>query len=176
MAQEDDVSNAMLIFVRASGIFVGLAVIALVVVYVVSRLQPGTGSSDSGPYNVANRPIPNVSQIGDLLPAQLGPFKRTSLDGTLPSFTAVYARDSDRVTISGSQAVSLRAAQAQVSLVAQNSGQANTSQLTDSDPSYYLSLRDGSASRYAWSHNRWFFDVQATSKEALEDFMKVFKY
>ncbi len=174
--RDDDVSNTMLILLRVSGILVGIAVLVLVALFIYSRISSQTQNSDPGPYNVATRPLPAVSQLKDLLPDQLGPFKRTALSGSLPDFSAVYTRGSDKITVAGSQAVSLRAAQAGVLQIARTSGRANTSQLTDADPSYYLTLRDGGPSRFAWSHNRWFFDVQAASKAALEDFMKVFKY
>jgi hypothetical protein len=173
--KDDDVSNIMLIFVRGSAILVGLAVLALIALFIVSRLSPGPGPSDPGPYNVASRPVPNVGALEDLLPTQLGPFKRTSLAGALSDFSAVYTRGTDKITIVGSQAVSVRAAQEGVSRVVRTSGR-GANQLEGADPSYYLTLRDGGPSQYAWSHGRWFFDIQATSQSALDEFMRAFKY
>jgi hypothetical protein len=174
---DDDVARALLIFVRASAIFVGLAVIALIALFVIGRFSPGSSVANAGPYNVATRPLPSAEKPETLLPDQLGAFKRTSLRGSLSDFSVVYGRGKDQITITGSQAVSVRAAQASLSQIARSSGAANTSQLTDSDPSYYLQVRDnGGSTRYAWSHDRWFFDIQASSKAALDDFMQVFKY
>jgi hypothetical protein len=174
--RDDDVSNVMLIFIRASAVFVGLAVIVLIALFVISRLSGESDTSNPAPYSIASRPLPNVGQLGDLLPDQLGSFKRTSLAGGLADFSAVYTNGNSKITIAGSQAVSNRAAQAGVSQVLRTAGRASNSQLTDTDPSYYLSLQDNGPSRFAWSHGRWFFDIQATSRSALDDFMRVFKY
>jgi hypothetical protein len=175
-SEQDDVSNVMLFFARASAVFVGVAVLALIGLFIASRLSTGSSGSNAVPYNVDSRPLPKVSQVGELLPEQLGPFKRTGLKGTLPDFSATYTRGGDTITLAGSQAVSVRAAQAGVAQVARSSGRANTSQLTDTDPSYYLHITEGGPSRYAWSHNRWFFDIRASSRTALDDFMREFKY
>jgi hypothetical protein len=89
-----------------------------------------------------------------------------------------YSSGSDVINLQGSEAVSVVAAQANVRRITDNSGRANRAQfIEDSEPeySYYLNVTP-TLVRFAWSHNRWFFDIQTTSQNTLDDFMKMFEY
>jgi hypothetical protein len=107
---------------------------------------------------------------------QLGKFKRTALKGTAQDFSATYASDTGKIEITGTQSVSMRAAQVTVTDLANAAGRQGGSQRLNSDPSYYLALPERGDVRFLWSHSQWVFDVKASSRVTLDEFMKVFKY
>lgn len=175
--EEKETSNILLMFIGGSAVLVAITLIIFLVILALGKL-PITGQrSDFGPYNVVNRLVPTTNQLDQLLPDQVGGFKRASIGGNIQAFSATYTRGTDQITLVGSQAVSLRAAQASVAQVARSEGMvSSTNQRLNQDPSYYLSDARKNALHFVWSHDRWYFDVQATSQQALDDFMKDFKY
>lgn len=171
-------ATVVMIFAAVSSLIVLALLVGLLVVVsnLVARLaQP---VRDFGPYNLAARPIPFVGFVGDLLPPTLGNFTRQTLEGDLQKFRAVYVRGEDQVAIEGSQAVSLAAAQASVNLVQQRDFQGNSRSLIEPSRlgfSFYMYSKADRA-RLAYSRDRWFFDITASSQRALDDFMGVFQY
>jgi hypothetical protein len=122
--------------------------------------------------------VPDARTPEALLPLQLGRFQRESLSGSIDDFQAVYSGGADRIVVQGSRAVSYAAAQLGVSRLFDELGAANIVQrigMGDSRYSFYLSQVAGGV-RYAWSHLEWYFDVQASSRQALDDFMNSFQY
>ncbi len=176
MAQEEERSNALLIFIGGSAVIVIILLIVIVALFVLSQIAPRALSSSPMPYGFTARPLPTVGAVPDLLPESLGPFKRTALSGGFDDFQATYTRGSDTITLSGSQEVSTRAAQAVLAQRARSVGGSITSQQLNADPSYLLNAPEKGAARLAWSRGRWYFDVQASSRAALDAFMAVFKY
>ena len=169
--------DPVMIFVLITIAFVVVAVIGLGALFLIGRISGETASQQNAPpYDVLLRSVPTANRAVDLLPEQLGPFKRGPVTGTIQNFSASYANSNDKIDISGSQAVSFRAAQADVGLVDHDNKLTNLVQRQlNQDPSYILTGGTG-AVRFAWSHERWFFDVKASSQAALDAFMKVFKY
>jgi hypothetical protein len=178
MAQQPDEerSEVFLVFIGASAVIVTLIVICLIALFFVSRISTRPQPSGADPYGLAARVLPTVTGIGEVLPETLGTFKRTALSGSFDTFSATYTSDKDKITLAGSRAVSVRAAQASVALAARAAGGRVAGEQFDADPSYSLSSDDKGQVRLIWSHNRWFFDVQATSRAVLDEFMKAFKY
>jgi hypothetical protein len=178
MAQQQDEgrSNVLLVFIGGSAVIVTLIVIGLITLFVISRVPTRPQPSGSTPYDLAARVLPTVTGIVDVLPETLGTFKRTALSGGFETFSATYMSGKDKITVVGSQAVSVRAAQASVAQAARTASGSVTSEQLNADPSYSFTSGDKGLVRLIWSHNRWFFDVQATSRAALDEFMKAFKY
>jgi hypothetical protein len=169
-----DPNSTVMIFIGISGILVLFAIILIIVLLVAgSAIQ--TATSSGIPYNIDKRPLPTVDRANDLLFENLGSFKRGPVKGAIHKFTATYISGEHKIIISGSQAVSLRSAQASVSRIANDENRSGATRLLDGDPSYYFFDTNG-VTRLSWSHDRWFFDVQASSKVALDEFMKVFRY
>ncbi len=175
-SQDEERSNILLIFIGGSAVIVIVLLVIFVGLVVLSQIAPRALSSGPMPYGFAARPLPQVSAVGDLLPDALGKFKRTALNGNLDDFSATYADGSDKITITGSQAVSTRAAQAVVTQFARAAGASATSQQLNADPSYFLTAPEKGPARLVWSRSRWYFDVQASSKAVLDGFMNLFKY
>lgn len=175
--EEHGTSNILLMFIGGSAVLVAVTLIIFVVILGLGRIPTTGNRSELGPYSVVNRLVPTANQLDQLLPDKIGGFKRAAISGSLPDFRATYTRDADKITIAGSQAVSLRAAQASVSLVVRTLGSVSSAnQQLDKDPSYYLNDSNKNTVRFVWSHDRWYFDVVASSRQALDDFMRDFKY
>ncbi|MCC7447303.1 MAG: hypothetical protein IT324_07810 [Anaerolineae bacterium] len=175
--EEHGTSNILLMFIGGSAVLVAVTLIIFVVILGLGRIPTTSQRSELGPYSVANRLIPTANRLDQLLPDKIGDFKRIAVSGSLPDFKATYARDADKITLTGSQAVSLRAAQASVAQVSRTEGGVSTAnQQLNKDPSYYLNDSNKTAVRFVWSHDRWYFDAVATSRQALDDFMRDFKY
>lgn len=171
---DDDRTRVILGFAAVSAIFVIIVMITLLVGLVGSRLITPTQPASTNPYGVSGRPLPTTNQLAELLPDKLGSFKRTSLSGSLADFSASYADGKNVVTLQGSQAVSVRAAQASLSITASSVG--SSSQQLNTDPGFVLQTSEKGPARFVWSHNRWYFDVTAPSKAILDAFMQEFKY
>lgn len=175
--REARTAAGLMIFAVASSVIVVIVIIALVVV-MVNFSQQNAISPVAGPYNLPNRPAPQASTPEALLPPQLGRFQREALTGSIDDFQAVYSSGADRIAIQGSRAVSYAAAQLGVSRIFDELGAANIVQrigMGNSRISFYLSQVAGGV-RYAWNHLEWFFDIQASSRQALDDFMNSFQY
>jgi len=159
-----------------------LVVIVLLVAggyFVIQALTaPARSGNSTIPYGINARPVPNPTSLDALLKPALGQFRRTTVGGSIANFTAQYSNGTDRITISGSEAVSLIAAVASVQKMLQTYGQSGLQQrIEDSDTSYSYYLNTSSSRPiFAWSHERWFFSIQASSKAALDEFMKFFEY
>lgn len=176
--REERRATGLMIFAIASSVFV-IGVIGLFLFFVLRSVnRPVPGLSNVNPYEVAGRPLPTAQQPGELLPPTLGNWQRRTLNGRIDNFSATYTNGDNTISLRGSQSVSLVAAVYSVRQVAQTNGPANLAErILDGDlnHSYYLTAT-ASGVRFAWSHDRWFFDIKATSREALDDFMKIFKY
>ncbi|MFQ3535851.1 MAG: hypothetical protein SNJ58_08235 [Aggregatilineales bacterium] len=171
-------ATAVMIFAVISSLVVVAILLGLLVVVgnLIGRL--GQPARDYGPYNIAARRIPMVGFVGDLLPPTLGSFTRQSLEGDVQKFRAVYTRGDERVTVEGSQAVSLAAAQASVILVQERDRQGNSRSLIEPSRlgfSFYMYSRPDRV-RLAYSRDRWFFDIIASTQRTLDDFMGLFQY
>jgi hypothetical protein len=171
-------ATLLMIFAVVSSLIVIAILIGLLIVVgdLIGRL--GRPARDYGPYNIAARPIPMVAFVGDLLPLALGDFKRLSLEGDLQKFRAVYERGTERVSVAGSQAISLAAAQAQVMRIQETDLQRNARSLIESARlgfSFYT-YNNAERARLAYNRDRWFFDIVASSQRTLDDFMSVFQY
>jgi hypothetical protein len=178
MAQQrgNDTTNIILILMAAGAVFVVITMIIFIGAILINQTPSPSRGNDAEPYNLGARPIPKNEKVGDILPAQLGKFKRTALKGTIQDFSATYASETGKIEISGSQTVSMRAAQVTVADLANAAGRQGGSQRLNSDPSYYLALPEKADVRLVWSHSQWVFDVKASSKAALDEFMTAFKY
>jgi hypothetical protein len=175
---EDDAPNPFNVFIILSIIVVVIIMIIFAVLIMIgfSGARSNTVRSQDGPYGVALRPIPEFTQAIQILPETLGDFKRDKVTGTIKDFKTTYKKGNDVIEIRGEQMVNVRAAQATVADLASTVGIGNSPyRQLNTDPSYFLTINNG-AVRYAWSHNRWVFDIKANSQAALDDFMKVFKY
>ncbi|MCC7208248.1 MAG: hypothetical protein IT323_13145 [Anaerolineae bacterium] len=177
--QEERTATGLMVFAVVSSALVVLVMIALVVV-MLNVAQQDVVSPAVGPYDAPNRPVPDASITTSeaLLPPQLGRFQRETIIGGLDDFHAIYTSGGDRIEIQGSRAVSYAAAQLGVMLVEDQAGPANVARrigLGETHYSFYLSQVEGGV-RYAWSHLEWFFDIQASSRQALDDFMDLFQY
>jgi hypothetical protein len=175
---DNDAPNPFNVFIILSVIVVVVVMIGLGVLIAISLASSSNNavSRENGPYNVSLRPIPQVTQAKDVLPESIGEFKRDNLTGTIKQFKATYKKGDQAIEIEGAQLINFRAAQANVTDVANTVGSGNTPyRKLNADPSYLLTVGTG-AIRYAWSHERWFFDIKANSQTALDEFMKVFKY
>jgi hypothetical protein len=177
--QEERRATALMIFAVASSLVV-LALVGLFVFLITREMSAASPvSSNTNPYNISVRQLPTGQQPGELMPQTLGKWQRKTLGGRIENFGATYASGAETITIQGSRAVSLVAAVFSVRLVERSNGPANiASRIIDSDLnySYYFSAAPNGTVRFAWSHDLWFFDVRASSREALDDFMKIFKY
>jgi hypothetical protein len=178
MAQQrgNDTTNIILILMAAGAVFVVIMMLVFIGAILINQTPGQSGGSDVEPYNLRARPIPKNEKLGDLLPTQLGKFKRTALKGSIQDFSATYVSDTGKVEISGAQSVSMRAAQVTVADLANAAGRQGGSQRLNSDPSYFLALPEKAEPRLLWSHSQWIFDVKASSKAALDEFMTAFKY
>jgi hypothetical protein len=175
--KEERTANGLMIFAVISSVVVVVVIIALIVV-MFSVAQENVISPVAGPYNLPSRPVPDATTAEALFPPQLGRFQRETLSGSLDDFQASYSSGADRIAIQGSHAVSYAAAQLGVTQVFDQFGPANIMQrigMGDSRYSFYLSQVEGGV-RYAWNHLEWFFDIQASSRQALDDFMDSFQY
>lgn len=177
LGQEERTASALMGFAVISS----LIVLVLIVVFGVVAVRLAADSAaplERVPYNLTARPVPRASRPGELFPQTMGDFQRQTLTGNIENFRAVYTSGEDRIAIRGWQAVSFLAAQVGVRMVMEQVGPASVTQrIEDADPrySYYLSAA-GDGMRYAWSHERWFFDVEASSRSALDEFMELFQY
>lgn len=175
---DDDAPNPLNVFLLLSVAVVVVMMIGLGVLIVISLVNSSgnTARRENGPYNLLMRPVPELTQVREALPETIGEFKRGNLTGTIAEFSATYQKGEYVIEIEGAQAVNVRAAQANVADVAEAGGSGTTpNQRLNTDPSFFLTTGSGSI-RYAWSHNRWFFDIKASSQAALDEFMRVFKY
>ncbi|MEP7285159.1 MAG: hypothetical protein ABI947_05260 [Chloroflexota bacterium] len=181
MAQSstDNGPNPLIIFVLLSVVIVVLGMVGFIVLIVASTSSAGGSQllGDGGPYNLAQRIVPDDDTPPKvLLPTQIGTFKRDILYGDLQDFKMTYTSGDYKINLEGSQEVNISAAQAAVADVSRvvGLGAAIKRQLNQ-DPSYFLVNKDGTI-RFSWSHGRWFYDIKANSQQALDEFMKGFKY
>ncbi|MBX3063530.1 MAG: hypothetical protein KF726_11175 [Anaerolineae bacterium] len=174
--------TTIMILAAASAVVVGIVVIALLVLVVVS--QTGSKSeinanSPTGPYNTLARPVPIATTVYELLPTYVGDFTLTDVSGSLEAgYTAHYQFSGQTLQISGRQAVNVPAAQYAVDLIRQARGPASEAERiigSDYGKSYYLDVKPNDV-RFAWSRERWFFDIQTDSLETLTAFMVQFQF
>jgi hypothetical protein len=180
---EERSATTLMLFAVISGIFVMIAV-GVGVLYLLRGVTPGAALGDaSAAYNVPLRVIPDeqtVPSTDQLLPPMVGEFQRLRLSGGFTDYVAVYVKGDDQVTVTGGQAVTSWAAQALVQFALDSSPVASqTSRIISSDPGYsYALFRNSNQNifRFVYSHERWYFDVEATSAQALDEFMTGFPF
>jgi hypothetical protein len=185
MGEEPDIASPAqwMVFAVISSIVVGIGIIALIVVGVLPRFTNPRQAIDSpdGPYQTRIRPIPVTNDFWQIFPQQLGEFTADRWDwtGNLEAgFVVRYGRGADTLTISGRQAVSIPAARFLIEDIRNRNGPANTSERIIAgqfNDGHYLDIREGKV-RFAWSRDRWFFDITTESIETLNAFMGVFPY
>ena len=174
--QDDERTRIITLFLLASAVLVTAAVIVFAVVIVAGRTGAASQVTNGLPYNLNSRPYPTTTDLAQILPPTLGKFKRSLFSGSLSDFSATYTADVGKIMLSGSQTVSLALAEFSVQQASKTVTGLSNKDLGSGDPSYFLLAPETGPARYVWSHNRWYFDVKATSKAALDEFMKVFKY
>ena len=172
---DDERTRIILGFAAISAIFVLIVLVILIVGLLGSRLITPTQPANVNPYGLLGRPLPTTNQLFALFPETFGDFKRKTLTGSLTDFNATYSDGKNTVTIQGSQEVSVRAAEASLSMAASGLG-SRTFQQLNTDPGFVLQANEKGPSRFMWTHNRWYFDVTAPSKAVLDAFMQAFPY
>lgn len=172
----------VMIFAVVTGVIVLLGVGLLAVLLSVrlgSNVAASASSQVDGPYGTRKRPIPQVKTIDQLFPQTLGSFQRQQVQGGLNgNFRAVYAQGTALITISGAAAVTQSAARQLVEQLALQRGAASEAQRFDPGVfnfSYYFDIRPNDV-RFAWSRDRWMFDVTTGDRATLDAMMLVFPY
>ncbi|HRE46437.1 MAG TPA: hypothetical protein PLD47_01825 [Aggregatilineales bacterium] len=178
--EETELRSLMLmIFSVVSSILVVGVIIVLVILvgrqFLDSARRPTNATI---PYNVNNRNVPLGTTLGTIFPTKVGEFTRTNMGGTLQNFQVIYQYGEARVTVSGSQSVTVVAAQAQVKRIGDREGRGNGGQFIDEARPYYsFDFRyDATVARIAYSRDRWYFEIRAATREALDLFMNGFPY
>lgn len=183
MGEEPDIASPgqWMIFAVISSIVVGIGIIALIVVGILPRFTNPRQAIDSpdGPYETRIRPVPITDDFWQIFPENLGDFRGVNWGGTLDSgFAVQYERGAQIVNLTGRRAVSIPAARFLIEDIRNRQGPANTSERIAAgqfNDSHYLDVHDGRV-RFAWSRDRWFFDLSTDSVDTLNAFMGVFPY
>ncbi|HVO43982.1 MAG TPA: hypothetical protein VMT34_15235 [Aggregatilineales bacterium] len=167
-APEPQTSRLIPIFALVSIIFVTIGIITVFGLVMGSRFLSATPAAN-GQYNVAARRVPQTSNLGAVLPAKVSTFNRATNTVSGPSFSGTYTGPSGTITVQGLTAVSISAAEQRVA----NLYGATPPRFTD--PMIFQSTPPDKP-RFVWSHDRWYFDVTASSPAALNEFMTNFPY
>ncbi len=163
----------------------GLLVIAVLVVFLLAIVSKSTSSASSAPvpYDVNTRGTPLTTNIRDLLPQTLGNFTRKTVKGDLSTaqlsgqFSATYTTDNkDTITISGFRETHDDQAQADLDTLISKINSANKELSQDRKFGYVLATFNNGSVRFSYARSYWLFDITASSRAALDAFMKVFKY
>lgn len=179
--EEETNSRTWMIFAVVTSVLVLIGIIALVVIGILPRMtNPAQSLTDSdGPFLTLKRPLPESTNLYDIFPVQVGDFMGEQWLGDVDSgFTITYKRGADALIVTGRKAVNTAAARFLVEEIRNRQGPANRAESIvpgNFFNSYYLDVRD-SGTRFAWSRDVWYFDIQAASLESLTAFMSVFKY
>lgn len=167
----------ILIFILVSFVLVaGL----LFFLYSISK----TTSSDSGgpvPYNVNSRLLPTTTNIRELFPQTLGAFTRKAVNGDLSGsdatrFGASYASGKDTITINGIRESSTNQMMNDFSQLLPKVVGTDRSTNTQRSFAYVIATTNGGTVRFVYARGFWLFDLAASSRAALDEFMKVFQY
>jgi hypothetical protein len=137
-------------------------------------LAGASANREYGPYGLTIHPIPSAVQAMDLLPEQFGSFQSLPITGTLKDFKTIYTNGSHTIELSGTSSINLLPPSPAWAMLRGCLNKAAQREL-EQDPSYYLTSGEGTI-RLAWSHGYWFFDITASSQQALDEFMRVFPY
>ncbi|MBE2195988.1 MAG: hypothetical protein IAE83_17570 [Anaerolinea sp.] len=175
--QEEQSATLTMLFAVGSSVLVVVVVIVLIAV-IMGQVNQSARQKGAIPYNLNNRPLPNTTALGTILPKNVGDFQRESLSGTIDNFSAVYVKDGQRLTLNGSRSVSVVAAQASVKLLMTRATKASEAEyMDDARPYYsYVLYLSSTQAHLAWSHERWFFEAITVSKNDLDAFMEIFEY
>lgn len=166
--------GAGILFVIAAVLFFG---------FIVSQGGSGTSSAPSAvaPYGLNLRPVPTTQNIQELFPAQLGPFTRKAVTGTLSGntatkFSASYQRGKDTVAVAGARDNTYGQAQADMEAAVARVAEANGIVRIGTSFGYLIATDPKSSVHLIYHHTFWYFEIVANSQQALDDFVKVFPY
>lgn len=133
------------------------------------------------PYEIHRRPQPQGTDLGILLPLQVGPFTRAPLPAAArlrsdEDLNTTYTAEGDTIFVGFSRAETLDDAR---SAVTTTRDEAIASKLdvrgaiyrVGMDPSFFKT-----AKFMAWTRGRYFYYVDANRASALERFMRAFPY
>lgn len=133
------------------------------------------------PYEIHRRPQPQGTDLGILLPLQVGPFTRAPLPAAArlrsdEDLNTTYTAEGDTIFVGFSRAETLADAR---SAVTTTRDEAIASKLdvrgaiyrVGMDPSFFKT-----AKFMAWTRGRYFYYVDANRASALERFMRAFPY
>ncbi len=180
MAQRDPTPrpNAILmILIVVSILLVGGFIFFL---YGASRSESG-GNNAPVPYLVNARPLPAITNIRDVFPQTLGTFARKTISGDLSGseavkFGASYTSGKNTIKINGVR--ESNTAQMLNDFNQQSPTVFGTDRVSSTDRSfaYVMATTANGNVRIIYARSFWLFDVTASSRPALDEFMKVFKY
>jgi hypothetical protein len=170
MRKQENSSNSRIIavFLLVSVIIVVLIVVSALVLIIASKLITPS-QIDNGPYNIAARAIPKSSDLHAVFPKTVGDFtlSKNVVSGNIA--TATYSNGKDTLTIQCVFSVSIAAAQQRVMNLY------GAVRPNYSDPLSFQSITPDGA-HFAWSHDRWFFDVQTKTQQIMDSFVNKFPY
>jgi hypothetical protein len=178
---QDDNSRTLMVFAIITSVLVLVGIIALFIIGVLPRLSnSGQNLNDpDGPYLTLKRPVPTSDNLYDIFPVQVAEFTGQTWLGDVDSgFTITYTRGAETLVVTGRRAVNTAAARFLVEEIRNKQGPANRAESIvagNFSNSYYLDVRE-SVTRFAWSRDVWYFDIQAASIDSLTMFMSVFPY
>lgn len=155
----------------------------------IANKQPTRGVitmlNGPAPYGIEKRPMPTGVNLDQLLPKQVGPYTRASIEGAPLQVdgNSVYARYRSGATeIFVEFAVNSSAANAQATLetaAGETTGRFPTDPRVGSlgtEPSY-LKVNNESGAFFAWTRGGYYFSASAKSgASALDPFMQAFPY
>jgi hypothetical protein len=187
-------SNFWMLFAVVSSLVV-IGLVAVVIYYALNT-QNVSRSSQGIPYNILDRNLPITNTAGQISLNQTFPqnlarrvgenveplFQRAESKGNVNNFEILYIllanQNSGTITVRGARMISAVSAQALVEQLINREGRASEKQEVRTDTtsySYYLDV-DPTRARFVYSHQEWYFDIQAPNKEILDTFMEVFPY
>jgi hypothetical protein len=170
--------------------FATLCVLFLFPTVILKDIKPLKGTA---PYGIEKRPMPSGLVMDELLPKQVGPYTRMSLEksehrGVIPtkvevnadSIYAVYRVGAKEVFVEFSVSSNLQTAQETLAVAARNTtgkfpkdprvGSIST------EPSY-LKANNKSGAFFGWTRGKYYFSASAKGGEAdLDAFVQGFPY
>ena len=165
-------------------------ILCLLCLVIPKDIKPLKGTA---PYGVEKRPMPSGLVLDELLPRQVGPYTRMSLEksvqrGVIPtkvevnaeSIYAVYKVGAKEVFVEFSVSSNLQTAQETLALAARNTtGKFPKDTRVGSigtEPSY-LRANTKSGAFFGWTRGQYYFSASAKGGEAdLDAFMQGFPY
>ncbi len=174
-----------------SGLFLGgLIALALVLVggliafILVIAGRPASTQSIPPPYAFNLRPVPATNNVGVLLPPTVGPFTRRAINGNMSGNLTGLAQGAyngsskatDTVQVNIVREANVAQAQADVGSRGDQIAGTNKQKATTTGFSFVLSTDSHGGVRFIFASTFWLFDVTASSRDALDSFMKAYPY